>query len=92
VQLIPRYEKFFDLFREQAQNIHKAPRMLLSLFDDFCEVEKQASEIKFAEHKGDLITHALMMKLSKSFTTPFDRETIHALGSALDDVLDLVDV
>jgi hypothetical protein len=32
-----------------------------------------------------------MMKLNKTFITPFDREDIHALGSALDDVLDLVD-
>jgi hypothetical protein len=91
VQLIPRDEKFFDLFREQAENIHKAAQMLVSLFDDYREVEKQVSEIKFIEHKGDQITHALMMKLNKTFITPFDREDIHALGSALDDVLDLVD-
>jgi hypothetical protein len=91
VQLIPRDEKFFDLFRDQAENIHKAAQMLVSLFDDYREVEKQVSEIKFVEHKGDQITHALMMKLNKTFITPFDREDIHALGSALDDVLDLVD-
>jgi hypothetical protein len=91
VQLIPKDEKFFDLFREQAENIHKAAQMLVSLFDDYREVEKQVSEIKFIEHKGDQITHALMMKLNKTFITPFDREDIHALGSALDDVLDLVD-
>lgn len=91
MQLIPRDEKFFDLFREQAENIHKAAQMLVSLFDDYREVEKQVSEIKFIEHKGDQITHALMMKLNKTFITPFDREDIHALGSALDDVLDLVD-
>lgn len=91
MQLIPKDEKFFDLFREQAENIHKAAQMLVSLFDDYREVEKQVSEIKFIEHKGDQITHALMMKLNKTFITPFDREDIHALGSALDDVLDLVD-
>jgi len=91
VQLIPRDEKFYDLFREQAENIYKAAKMLVALFENFQEVEKQVSEIKFVEHKGDQITHALMMKLNRTFITPFDREDIHALGSALDDVLDLVD-
>ncbi len=91
MQLIPRDEKFYDLFREQAENIHKAAGMLKELFDDFRDVEKRASEIKFLEHKGDQITHQLMMKLNRTFITPFDREDIHALGSALDDVMDLVD-
>jgi uncharacterized protein Yka (UPF0111/DUF47 family) len=81
VQLIPRDEKFYDLFREQAENIHKAAKMLVGLFDNFSEVEKQVSEIKFVEHKGDQITHALMMKLNRTFITPFDREDIHALSS-----------
>lgn len=91
MQLIPRDEKFYDLFNEQAENIHKAARMLAALFDNYQEVEKQVAEIKFLEHKGDQLTHALMRKLNRTFITPFDREDIHALGSALDDVLDLVD-
>ena len=91
MQLIPRDEKFYDLFREQAENIHKAAEMLVALFDDFRNVEKQVAEIKFLEHKGDQLVHTLMTKLNRTFITPFDREDIHALGSALDDVLDLVD-
>ena len=91
MQLIPRDEKFYDLFREQAENIHKAALMLEALFADFRDVEKQVAEIKFLEHKGDQLVHTLMTKLNKTFITPIDREDIHALGSALDDVLDLVD-
>jgi predicted phosphate transport protein (TIGR00153 family) len=91
VQLIPRDEKFYDLFRGQAENIHKAAQMLVALFEDYRDVEKHVAEIKFVEHKGDQLTHELMMKLNQTFITPFDREDIHALGSALDDVLDLVD-
>jgi hypothetical protein len=91
VQLIPRDEKFYDIFREQAENIHKAAMMLVDLFDNFQDIEKQISEIRFLEHKGDQLTHGLMKKLNRTFITPFDREDIHSLGSALDDVLDLVD-
>ncbi len=89
--LIPREMKFYELFREQASNIHKAGQMLVNLFENYQDVEKHVAEIKFAEHKGDQLTHELMMKLNQTFITPFDREDIHALGSALDDVMDLVD-
>lgn len=91
MRLIPRDEDFFAMFREQAVNIHKAAQMLVNLFENFQDVEKNVAEIKFLEHKGDQLTHALMMKLNQTFITPFDREDIHSLGSALDDVLDLVD-
>jgi hypothetical protein len=91
VQLIPRDHKFYALFNEQAENIHKAAKMLVVLFENYHEVEKQVSEIRFLEHKGDQLTHALMKKLNLTFITPFDREDIHALSSALDDVLDLID-
>lgn len=91
MQLIPRDEKFYDLFRDQAKNIVSAAKLLVALFEDFRDVEKQVAEIKFIEHKGDQLTHGLMMKLNQTFITPFDREDIHALSSALDDVLDLVD-
>ena len=49
------------------------------------------SEIEFIEHRGDQLTHTLMQRLNKTFITPFDREDMHALGSGLDDVLDLID-
>jgi len=91
VRLIPHDENFFRLFIEQAENIRDAAQKLVDLFDDYRDVEKRVAEIKFIEHKGDQLTHGLMMKLNKTFITPFDREDIHALGSALDDVLDLVD-
>lgn len=91
MHLIPRDEKFYDLFRDLAENIHEAAVKLAALFEDFRDVEKRVTEIKFVEHRGDQITHAVMTKLNKTFITPFDREDMHALGSALDDVLDLVD-
>ncbi len=91
MQLIPRDEKFYVLFNEQAENIHKAATLLVALFENYHEIEKQVAEIKFLEHHGDQLTHNLMRKLNGTFITPFDREDIHALGSALDDVLDLVE-
>jgi predicted phosphate transport protein (TIGR00153 family) len=47
-------------------------------------------EIEDLEHEGDRITHEIFVELSKNFITPFDREDIHALASALDDIADYV--
>lgn len=91
MRLIPRDEKFYDLFQEQARIIHEAAEKLVALFEAQQDIERRVAEIKYLEHKGDQLTHELMMKLNRTFITPFDREDIHALGSALDDVLDLVD-
>ena len=91
MQLIPRDQKFYEIFREQAETIHEASKQLAALLEHFEDVEKRVTEIKFLEHKGDQLIHSLVLKLNQTFITPFDREDIHALGAALDDVLDLID-
>jgi predicted phosphate transport protein (TIGR00153 family) len=50
-----------------------------------------ATKIKDIEHKGDELTHKVIDELNKTFITPIDREDIHDLCAALDDVLDLID-
>ena len=89
--LIPRDEKFYELFLSQAESVHEAATKLAALFEHFEDIEKRVQEIEFIEHRGDQLTHTVMMKLNRTFITPFDREDIHALSSALDDVLDLID-
>ncbi|MCB0850259.1 MAG: DUF47 family protein, partial [Bacteroidetes bacterium] len=42
------------------------------------------------EHRGDEITHEVFKELSTNFITPFDREDIHRLVSAIDDILDYI--
>jgi uncharacterized protein len=90
--LIPKEEKFFDLFQEMARNIVSGASLLKEMLDKFEQPEQIQRRIKEVEHKGDNTTHDIIRKLDKSFITPFDREDIYALASALDDVLDLIDV
>ena len=45
-------------------------------------------EIEKLEHVGDEITHQIFQEVSTTFITPFDREDIHSLASALDDIAD----
>ena len=90
VRLIPRETKFFDLFEDMASNVTEGARVLHRLLQNFDSVEQQVQKIKDIEHRGDDMTHALIIKLNQTFITPFDREDIHRLAYSLDDVLDFV--
>jgi len=90
VRIIPRETKFFDLFAEVASNVTDGARLLTSILEDFDNIEVRVNELREIEHKGDDLTHSIMTKLNQTFITPFDREDIHRLSSALDDVLDFV--
>lgn len=93
--LIPKEEKFFDMFREMTQNIVAGAELLKHLVDNFNSSTEAREEIyqkiKDIEHRGDNQTHEIIKKLNKSFITPFDPEDIYSLASALDDILDLID-
>ena len=88
---IPRKEKFFDLFEKAANNIHRGAELLVEMMQNYQDPKKQAETIKKVEHDGDTITHDIIYKLNQTFITPIDREDIHSLTSALDDVLDLIE-
>jgi hypothetical protein len=91
MRLIPKEERFFDLFVEDAANVLGAARLLEAMLRSWDEVERRAGEIKDAEHRGDELTHNIGRKLEETFVTPFDREDMHALISGLDDVLDAIE-
>ena len=90
-RLIPREEKFFDLFEQQAVNIVAASRTLEELVLDYPNAKAKVERIQELEHAGDTLTHELVKRLNTTFITPIDREDIYALACRLDDVLDLID-
>jgi predicted phosphate transport protein (TIGR00153 family) len=49
-----------------------------------------SKDIEDLEHKNDDVTHNIFIELGKNFITPFDREDIHYLASAMDDVADYI--
>ena len=88
LRLIPREERFFDLFVEDAANVLGASRLLEAMLRSYDQIERRAGEIRDAEHRGDEISHDIGLRLQATFVTPFDREEIHGLISGLDDILD----
>ncbi len=90
-RLIPREERFFDMFVEDAANVLHGARLLEAMLRTYDDPERQAKELFDAEHQGDEISHEIGKRLNTTFVTPFDREDIHALISALDDILDVIE-
>lgn len=90
LRLIPREEKFFDLFNQQAENVLEGARQLKNLLENYTDLKQKRMLIEKAESHGDEICHRIIEKLNTTFITPMDREDIHALSSALDDILDLI--
>ncbi|MGH7369654.1 MAG: DUF47 domain-containing protein [Candidatus Methylomirabilaceae bacterium] len=92
LRLIPREERFFEFFNDAASNILDAANALARMMEEgtvgFREHWKQVEQF---EHEGDAITHRVIRRLNQAFITPIDREDIHSLAVALDDVMDLIE-
>jgi uncharacterized protein len=89
--LIPKEEKFFEMFKEMGQIIVSGAQRLKLMLDEYDNPSESQRLIKDIEHQGDLQTHKIIKMLNTTFITPFDREDIYALASGLDDILDLID-
>ncbi|MEV6904975.1 DUF47 family protein [Amycolatopsis sp. NPDC051372] len=92
MRLTPRGTKFFDLLTDAAGNLVTATGLLRELVDaEPGEREPVAKRLQDVEHRGDELTHTIMVELNSSFVTPFDREDIQALAARIDDVLDFME-
>jgi len=89
--LIPREEAFLELFKQAAHNMIEGSRLLKDMMEHFQSPVEQAKRIKEVEHVGDGITHDIALRLNQTFITPIDREDIHDLASALDDIVDVAE-
>ncbi len=90
--LLPHDEKFFVLFDKLSRTIVESAETLRTL-PSLAKSDREGTvkKIQEIEHKADSITHEIFTELNSTFVTPLDREDIHKLASALDDVVDLID-
>ncbi len=92
-RLMPREGNFFELFNEHAKHIAVGAQAFTALVNNYADEtlrEKHAAEVDSAERAADRITAEVNRLLHKTFITPIDREQIHSLINAMDDVLDLL--
>jgi predicted phosphate transport protein (TIGR00153 family) len=88
----PKDRIFYSLFEEVVDTVYEMGELLKKLIVERERDKRFAilSEIENAEHKNDDITHRIYTELGRTFITPFDREDIHFLATALDDVADYI--
>jgi uncharacterized protein len=91
ITFVPQKREFYDLYSRAARNAVEIARLLVRLLDDFPGDTSLLRDIKELEHEGDRLTRELVDLLNRTFVTPFDRDDIYELSSAIDDVCDHVD-
>jgi uncharacterized protein Yka (UPF0111/DUF47 family) len=89
---MPKNKAFYDLFEEVAVTVHAMGGVLKQLVNepDFDKRASLTTHLEDLEHKNDDTTHRIFTALGRNFITPFDREDIHTLASALDDIADYI--
>ena len=89
---LPKDRVFFTLFESASSNLELIATKLVSCVNE-SDYNKRAAIIKEMgelEHKNDVLTHQIFIELSQNFITPFDREDIHSLATALDEIADYI--
>src|SRR5436305_1437562 len=92
-KLIPREGNFFELFDQHAGYIAEGARAFIQLIRNYADPElreRHANEVGTLERQADRVTAEVNRLLHKTFVTPIDRDQIHGLITAMDDILDLL--
>lgn len=92
-RFLPREGNFFELFKEHAACISQGARAFMAMIESYADPalrQKHADEVDAAERQADKVTAEVNRLLHKTFITPIDRDQIHGLINAMDDVLDLL--
>jgi uncharacterized protein Yka (UPF0111/DUF47 family) len=89
---MPKDRVFYSLFEEVADTVAKMGKLMKEVVaePDFDRRAAIISQIEDQEHVNDDLTHKIFTELGRNFITPFDREDIHYLASALDDICDYI--
>ncbi len=92
LRLTPRDTSFFDLLAASAAHLVTGANLLAELLGaDRATRKALAKQMSEAEHLADEATHTIMRRLNQTFVTPFDRDDIYGLASALDDCMDFME-
>ncbi|MCC6684615.1 MAG: DUF47 family protein [Bacteroidia bacterium] len=89
---LPKDRIFFSLFESVAMNVSAMGVLITEVVaePDFDQRGALIKKLEDLEHDNDELTHQIFQELGKNFITPFDREDIHYLAIALDDICDYI--
>ncbi|HEV2505300.1 MAG TPA: DUF47 domain-containing protein [Mesorhizobium sp.] len=88
-RLLPREDRFFDLFEQHSRTVVGGAEALQQLLSGK-DVERWCREIIGLENQADAITAEVLLAVRRSFITPFDRGDIKDLIQSMDDAIDMM--
>jgi len=86
--LLPREQKFFDLFEAHSKTLVAGATSLRHLLNGGEAVPLYCAEVAQHENDADDITREVLLAVRRTFITPFDRGDIRDLISSMDDAID----
>jgi uncharacterized protein len=90
IRLMPRDEKFFEIFISDGENLASGAQELAALMQTYDRLDERVARIQAIEHAGDELGDEVIERLERAFITPLDRGDIHELARRMDDVLDRI--
>ncbi|MBM3919205.1 MAG: DUF47 family protein [Sphingomonadales bacterium] len=89
---LPKDKVFFSLFEKIATTVGEMGDLITQIVNenDYNQRASLITKLEQLEHRNDEYTHQIFQELGKNFITPFDREDIHYLAIALDDICDYI--
>lgn len=88
-KLLPREDKFFDMFNAHAAILLDAAKEFDAMLSGK-DIEKHGKEIMRLEDKADAVAADVLLAVRRSFITPFDRSDIKELIEHMDDAVDMM--
>ena len=86
--LLPREERFFDLFARHSDTVVAGAKALRAMLDGGDAVVVHYKTVMDREHDADNITREVLIAVRRSFITPFDRGDIKDLITSMDNAID----
>ncbi len=89
--ITPKEKKFYPLFEKASSNLIETSKTFQEFINaDSSQKFKIYEKLEHLEQIGDDITIHTYKELLSTFLTPLDREDIHGLITALDDIVDAI--
>jgi uncharacterized protein len=86
--LLPREDRFFDLFERHSRVVSAGAAALRSMLDGGDAVPRHYQAVMDREHEADDITREVLIAVRRTFITPFDRGNIKDLITSMDNTID----
>jgi predicted phosphate transport protein (TIGR00153 family) len=86
--LLPKEERFFELFADHSHTVVAGAQALRKMLDGGDEVPQHYRAVMDRENEADGYTREILIATRRTFITPFDRGDVKDLITSMDNAID----